>query len=125
MGNTTYRYGLDVLGASPGPETNQGILIRVNNALELARSQGKIATVASVLAPATIEGAVYKEMAKKLKESLAKEHVDADVTIVEPTAFKTADGKHIAQDVMLGLGAGGVAVVLAAFLWKLVHRKKK
>lgn len=114
----TYLHGLDVIGApADSPETNRAILIRVKNAGELARSQGTLATVAQSLAPATIESKVYDEMAKQLQQKFKEQHVDADVTIVEPRGYQSADGgKHIWQDVAIGIGLAG-AIALA---WGLV-----
>lgn len=105
----TYLHGLDVLGAEP--ETNRAILIRVKNAGEVARSQGTLATIAQSLAPATIEAKVYDEMAKQLQQKLKDQHVDAEVTVVEPKGMQPADGKHVWQDVAIGLGLVGVVAL--------------
>ena len=109
--------GLDVLGGEAA--TNRAILIKIKNAAELARTQGALASIATQIAPATIEGKVYEEMRKQLASSLKEKNVDADVTIVESTGFKTADGTHIAHDVGIGIAAAGGVVVGLALLWKL------
>lgn len=115
---------MDILGAHPDltvgaePETNRAILIRVKNAGELARSQGAVAALAQSIAPATIEGKVYAEMAKKLADSLKAQHVDADVTIVEPKGFVQADGKHIWSDVGLAIGGAGILAMLGYLLFR-------
>ena len=115
-----YIDGLDILGAvgAQGQETNRAILIRVNNAAQLARSQGAIASLAQTVAPATIEGKVYDEIAKKISEALKKEHVDATVNVAEPVGWKSADGKQVWSDV--GLALGGVGII--ALVWGLFVR---
>jgi len=115
-----YIDGLDILGAvgAQGQETNRAILIRVNNAAQLARSQGSIASLAQTIAPATIEGKVYDEIAKKISEALKKEHVDATVNVAEPVGWKSADGKQVWSDV--GLALGGVGII--ALVWGLFVR---
>lgn len=113
----THIAGLDVLGA----DTSKAILIKVKNAGQLAASQGALASIAAQLLPATIESKVYSTMRDKLADSLAKEHVDADVTIVEPTAWKPAGSSHIALDI--GIAAAGVGVL--AILWQLFARRYK
>ncbi len=120
MRKNIYSAGMDVLGA----ETNRALLIRVKNTAELARSQGALASFAQQIAPSTIEAKVYDTMAQQLKESLADKHVDADVTVVEPRAWKPADGKHVASDVALTVAAAGGVVVVLALLWRLVGGKK-
>jgi hypothetical protein len=118
MQRPTYMTGLDeILGA----DTNRAILIKVNNAGELARSQGFIATFAQALAPASIEGKVYSTMAQQLRDSLKEKQVDADVTVVEPGAWRPAGSSHIATDVAVGLTAFGVA----AILWRLLAGGRK
>lgn len=111
-----YKNGATILGApAVQPETNRAILIRVKNAGEVARSQGALATIAQSLAPATVEAKVYDAMRDQLAQSLASNHVDADVTVVEPKAYQSADGKHVWQDLAIGVGLIGVA----AFAWKI------
>ena len=119
----TYSHGLDALGA----DTNRAILIRVKNAGELARSQGGVASLAQSLAPATIEGKVYDTLRDKLFKSLQEQHVDAEVTGVEPKGFVQADGKHSWTDVGVGLLAAGGAVGLLAILWRVFagHKVKR
>lgn len=117
--NRLHSAGLDVLGGEAA--TNRGILIKIRNAAELARSQGALASIAAQIAPATIEAKVYDEMRKRLASSLKDSHVEADVMIVEPTAFQTADGKHVAHDVGVGLVAAGGIVIGLAVLWKLAE----
>lgn len=110
-----YARGLDILGQ----ETNRAVLIRVHNADELARSQGAIATFAQTLAPATIEAKVYDTLAQRLKKSLAAQNVDADVSVVESSAFKPAGNGHIARDVGLAVASlGGVALLFHLFRGK-------
>lgn len=106
-----------------GADTNRGVLIRIKNAGDLARSQGHLASLAQALAPSMIEAKVYDELAKQLKSSLKDKNVDADVTVVEPGAFATADGKHIARDIGIGLLAAGGVITVGALLWRLVGRK--
>jgi len=121
MRMNTYRRGLDAIGQL----TNRAILIRVKNAGELARSQGALASLVQSIAPATIEGKVYDEMVKKLSASLKENNVDADIRVVEPTGFQTADGKHIATDIVLGAAAIGGIIAVIAFGRKLIGGKKK
>lgn len=112
----TYIEGLDIIGADQ--ETNRAILIRVKNAAELARSQGAIASFSQALAPATIEGKVYSEMAKELQKSLREKNVDADVSIVEPSKWKPAGTDHVWTDIGFAIGGAG----LLAGLWYLFKR---
>lgn len=105
--------------------TNQGILIKVKNAAELARSQGALASFASAIAPATIEAQVYKAVAQKLADALRDNNVDADVSVVEPAKFQPADGKHIATDLVIGAAAIGGIIAVLAFGSRLIGGKKK
>jgi hypothetical protein len=121
VGEEDLTVGTDDLTVGGDSDTNRAILIKVKNAAELARSQGAIASFAQALAPATIEGKVYATMRDKLAESLKKENVDAEVTIVEPKGYVAADGKHIASDIGWALGGAGVL----AGLWYLFSGRKK
>jgi hypothetical protein len=123
-----YLIGMDVIGASDddelspvAQETNRAILIKVRNAAQLAKSQGAVATFAQALAPATVEAKVYDTMAQELRTSLRAKNVDATVTVVEPSAWETADGKHIWTDVGIGVGILGAA----ALMWRIFGGKKK
>ena len=108
-----YIAGLDVLGADQ--ETNRAILIRVRNAGELARSQGAVASLAQSLAPATVEGRVYGEMAKQLSQSLKAKNIDADVSVVEPSMWKPAGSSHVWIDVGFAVGGAGLFALLMHF----------
>lgn len=112
-----------IVGADP--TTSRAILIRVRNAAELARSQGAVATIAQALVPATIEAKVYDTVAQKLRDSLKTNNVDAEVTIVEPSKFTAADGKHIAQDVVIGAVTVSAVVGLLALIYHFVAGRKK
>jgi len=111
-----YLNHLDTLGlysdVTIGQETNRAILIKINNADELARSQGKVATLFQSLAPSSIEAKVYEETAKQLAAGLRSQNVKADVTVVEPKNFVPADGKHIWADVGLAIGGAGIVAIL-------------
>lgn len=96
-----------------GNNTNRAILIRVNNAADLARSQGSIASFFQSLAPATLEHEVLKTVASKLKSALSDQNVDAEVALVQPEAFVNADGSHIWSDVGIAVGTFGAL----AFIW--------
>lgn len=100
--------------------TNRAILIRVKNADMLARSQGSMAALAQGLAPATIEAKVVDEVASKLRSALTQQHVDAEVSVVEPNAFQSASGSHIATDVAFAIGGAGVFAVI----WYLFAGRK-
>lgn len=112
-----------IMGAEPA--TSRAILIRVRNAAELARSQGAVATIAQALVPGTIEAKVYDTMAQKLKESLKANNVDAEISIVEPNKFKSADGKHIAQDVVIGAVTISALAGLVALIYHYVAGRKR
>lgn len=102
--------------------TNRAILIRVKNADALARSQGSVAAFAQGIAPATIEAKVYAEIQKKLSDSLRAQNVDAEVSVVEPNAFRLADGSsHIATDIGFAIGGAGVL----AILWYVFSGRRK
>jgi hypothetical protein len=107
------------------PTTNRAILIRVRNAAELARSQGAVATIAQAIVPATIEAKVYDTMAEKLKESLKANNVDAEVSVVEPNKFRSANGNHVAQDVVVGAVTVSAVVGLLALIYHFVAGRKK
>lgn len=107
------------------PNTNRAILIRVRNAAELARSQGAVATIAQAIVPATIEAKVYEEMAKKLQESLKANNVDAEITVVEPSKFKSATNGHLAQDAVVGAVAISGVVGLLALIYHFVAGRHK
>lgn len=113
-----HKRGLDILGADPSPA--QGILIRVRNAEELARSQGAVATLATALAPATVGTKVLSTIASELKKALKDKNVDAEITVVDPAGWQPADGKFI-QDVGFAVGGAGV---LAGLYWLFTRRKK-
>lgn len=104
-----------------GQETNRAILIKINNAGEVARSQGKVASLFQSLAPASIEGKVYSEVASRLADGLRAQHIDAEVKVVEPKGFVTSDGKHIWTDVGMAVGGAGVLAVI----WYLLSGRKK
>jgi hypothetical protein len=108
-----------IFGADPAPA--QGILIRVKNASELARSQGAVATFAEALAPATVGTKVLSTIASELKKALKEKNVDASIEVVDPAGWEPASGKFM-QD--LGFAVGG-AGVLAGLWWLFVGRKHK
>lgn len=98
-------------------ETNRAILIRLNDPAEIARRDGTTAAIAQTLAPATVEARVFDDLAVKLRDSLKGYHVDADVSVVEPTSWTTAStSKHLWQDIAIGIGAVGVA----ALVWRFI-----
>lgn len=115
MGN--YALGQEVMGDdNSSVKTSHALLIKVKNAPDLARSQGALAAFAQMLAPATVENKVYEEMATKLKASLKDQNVLADVSIVDPAAWKPSVGAHLWSDVAWALGGAGVlAIVLRVF----------
>ncbi len=91
--------------------TNRAVLIRVNNAAQLAKKQGAVATIAEAIAPKTIEAKVYDEMVKKLSGALRDQGVDATVVVVEPADVKLAGPSPIWKALALGmLGLGGAYV---------------
>jgi hypothetical protein len=101
-------------------DTNRALLIKIKNPAELARSQGAVAAFVQTLAPSTIEAKIYEAMREKLSAALKAENVDAEVTIVEPKAFKAAGVSHVARDVGLVVaGVGGLAL-----MWHFFKRKK-
>jgi hypothetical protein len=103
-----------------GADTNNGILVRLRDPGAVARSQGAMASLAATVAPATIEAKVYAEVARQLKSKLAAQGIDVDVQVVEPTAFKSTGGSHIATDIGFAIGGAGVLAVL----WYLFSGKK-
>jgi hypothetical protein len=104
-----------------GQETNRALLIKINNAPELARSQGALASFVQALAPSTIEAKVYDTMKGKLEAALKAQNVDATLTIVEPKAFTSAGNGHVARDVGLAVAGAGVLAVM----WHLFKGRKR
>lgn len=101
-------------------QTGTAILIKVNNTAALAKSQGQVAALAQSLLPATIEAKVYDTIATQLKSALGQQGVEADVTLVQPAAWKPANSSHIAADIGFAIGGAGL---LAVIMW-LVQRKR-
>ena len=97
-------------------DSNHCILIRIKNAAELARSQGAVASFAQGMLPAWAETQVYETAVDKLKTALADEHVDADISIVEPKMFQPANGAStIGSDLAYGIGLFGFVALLWSF----------
>lgn len=109
-----------IVGEVFGQETNQAILIKVKNTDALAKSQGGFASFAQTLAPALIESKVYQTIADTLKQKLAEQHVDADVSVVEPNAFRPAGSSHVGTDIGYAIGAFGIIGIL----WYVFGGKK-
>jgi hypothetical protein len=103
-------------------QTNRAVLIRVNNAEQLARSQGALASFAQAVAPATVEKRVLDAVRDKVDTYLKGQSIDATVELVEQDKFRAADGtSHIARDMGIALMAvGGVAL-----LWRVATWRKK
>lgn len=104
-----------------GPETDRAVLVKLKDAGALARSQGSVAAFAQGIAPATIETKVYATLAEKLSASLKQQGVEADVTVVQPGAWRTLDGSHIGSDLAFMVGGAGIAALL---YWVAFRRKK-
>lgn len=95
-----------------GQETNQAILVKIKNAPELAKGSGVTGVIANALVPATTEAMVYSQAAGELKTALKEKGVEADVTVVEPSGWKPAEGNsHLIQDLAVGVGVLGVAAI--------------
>lgn len=88
-----------------------GILIRVRNPVDLARREGGVAALAQALAPATVEEKINKTIADRLRGALKNEGVDAEITIVEPAAYRTAGGSNWWKYLAIGIGALGAGYV--------------
>jgi hypothetical protein len=102
-------------------DTHKALLIKINNPADLARSQGALAGFAQQLAPATIEAKIYDTMKAKIADSFKAQGVDADISIVEPSAFTHASVGHVAQDIAYGMGFLG----LAGLVWYLLQPRKR
>jgi hypothetical protein len=88
-----------------------GILIRVRNPAQLARREGGVAALAQALAPETVEEKIHKTIADRLRNALKNEGVDAEVTLVEPAAYKAAHGANWWKYLAIGIGALGAGYV--------------
>lgn len=87
------------------------ILIRVRNPSDLARKQGGAAAVAQMLAPNTVDEKIHSTIADRLRGALKNEGVDAEITLVEPSGFKSASMSNWWKYLAIGLGAFGTAYV--------------
>lgn len=79
--------GYHILGEA---KTDRVITIRVKNALSLARGQSALATVASWVpgaGPEFVEAQAYEAIAGKINESLAEQHADAEVRVIDGSAI--------------------------------------
>ncbi len=93
-------------------QRGNAVLIRINNAAEVVKREGQLASLAQALAPSTIESKLYSTLASKLKASLADSGVDADVHVVNPAGYAPAKS-DILRDVFVGvLGATAFATLV-------------
>ncbi len=93
-----------------GIDGNRALLIRIRNPVQIARSQGGIATAAMALAPDTVEQKIYSEMAQRLGTALRNENVDAEITVVKPSDFKP-EISNFWKFLAVGLGVVGAGYV--------------
>ena len=114
---SVYRDGLNVM---VGAETDKAIFIKVHNATQLADKQGGMASLASKLAPATVEGKVYDEMAKKLAASLKDAGVDASVDVINAPGGAPAKP---ADSTLKNALIGAVVVGLGFLGYRYVNKK--
>lgn len=106
-----------------GQETSRGVLIRIKDPQAVARSQGSAAAFASALAPAMIEGRVYDELLKETKKSFQQKGIDAEVTLVEPSAFRpVVTGESFAIDIGYAIGGAGI---VGLCVWLLARKGNK
>lgn len=111
---------LHEIGADP---VGQSILIRVNNPLELVKTQSgkpgsfasKMAALATYGAPQTLTNVVLGKMVEQFKEQLAKNGVDVNVMVVDDTGMRATSGE---RDIVTGIGLGAVLVGLGWTAWR-------
>lgn len=89
----------------------KAILIHVRNPAQVARQQGGVAAIAQMLAPDTVEEKIHSTIADRLRGALRNEGVDAEVSIVEPSAFRSAGMSNWWKYLAIGIGAIGAGYV--------------
>ena len=99
----------DILGTEP--VTGRAILIRAKDPGAVVRSKGAVASFLQQQAPSTLEGKFYDEMAKKMKEGLKAQGVDADVQVVEPSGWQSAGSSPVWKPLAIGASALGVGLL--------------
>lgn len=102
------------------PVTQQALLIKVKNAIDLAKAQGKVAAAAANFAPATIEGQVYSTMKTSLADALKGQGVDADISIVVPGQYAPAAPSLVTK---IAFAAGGAAAI--GLVWFIKSRMSR
>lgn len=119
-----YRKGCEVIGqaADAGVQiTNRAILVKLRDPGAVMRGQGALASGIAALAPSPMtEALVYSGAAKKIKQGMVDNGIDADVSVVDPKNWKTV-GTHLAHDIGFAVGGAGV---LAAAWWFFRGRKR-
>jgi hypothetical protein len=137
---STHTRGLDVLGSdaeddSVGATTPSGplssllpggllpgkkkraIVIQINNAPQIAASQGGTAGAwASTIAPDTIDQQVYQGAAEQLAGALREKGVDATVKVMDATNWSLdSDDLGAAKYTAMGFAGAGVLGLLGYF----------
>lgn len=88
---------------------DRALLLKVRNIPEVVASKGAIAALAQKAAPDAIEAKVYDEMGKQLKEKLREQKVDAEIRIVQASAFGPEERGGVLRNLAIGLGVVGLA----------------
>ena len=101
--------GYAIMGAmvAEGP----ALVVRLRNVAALVeREKGKAGALAMTLAPETVTGKVYSTLGNKLRDAMAKEGADADVSIVTDVPR----GPGLRRDLVTGVVTG---LITAAIIW--------
>lgn len=109
----------DVLGAD-----DSVVVIKIKDAVNLAKSQGGVASLAAMFVPSTVGSEVYRKVASELSSALKAKNVNAEVSVLNaPPVGVPASKRMFVEGAAVGVGALGAGYGIFRLIKFLLRRK--